>query len=338
MPFRALIKSRTQGISAKGNPYISMQLAVKPGAVPEMGQARHIKANRWTAGEDDISNLVPGRWINVNRYTVTENERYETSLSIWEYEVTDPPEDPERYVETSKRPADELWEDLLSLVQRINDGDLKNMVRALLDENREAFCRTPAAKQYHHAYVGGLVEHTLEVVRIALASAEAMNENGVVVDTDVLLAGAVLHDIGKTKEYEIDRYGVITINESVKLKGDHCLLGRDMLYRFWENDWPLKWKVSESRIDAIAHLILSHHGQLEWRAIVEPATTEAVILHLADMISSKANGIDRAIKSARENGVAGRFRLYDRSIYPWVGTEQSEREMWPEESSDSEEW
>jgi len=206
------------------------------------------------------------------------------SVTVWEYEVTDSPEEPERYIETSERSPEDLWKNLLSLVRRINDGCLKNMIEAFLDENREAFCRTPAAKQYHHAYIGGLVEHTLEVMKIALASAETMTENGVVVDTDTLLAGAVLHDIGKMKEYKVDEYGAITVDELVKLKGDHCLLGRDMLSWFWENDWPLKWKVSESRIDAIAHFILSHHGQLEWRAIVEPATTEAVILYLADMI------------------------------------------------------
>lgn len=99
MSFKALIKSRTLGTSKKGNPYIRMQLAIEPGAVAEFGQARYTNASRWAATEEDLSNLVPGAWVSVNKHSPNEGQKL--SVAIWEYEVTDPPEEPERCKEIS---------------------------------------------------------------------------------------------------------------------------------------------------------------------------------------------------------------------------------------------
>jgi len=125
----------------------------------------------------------------------------------------------------------------------------------------------------------------------------------------------VLHDIGKMKEYKLGEYGAITIDESVKLNGDHCLLCRDMLYRFWD---IRKQDRRNSPSDFEPSRAVGVEGR---RGAGDDGRRNT---SLADMISSKTNAIDQAIKSAGENGFVGRFKLDDKGIHPLIGPEEDE--------------
>lgn len=162
----------------------------------------------------------------------------------------------------------------------------------------------PGAKRVHHAYLGGLAEHSLEVFHLA----DTMAKLFPVVERELVLAGALLHDVGKIQEYQY-KY-CIEMTDQGKLLG-HTVIGYQMLERevARHSDFPLAYATH------LGHLILSHHGQLEYGAPVEPQTIEAAVLHQADLASSQVKQFAQAIESS-EPGEAWLYnKTLGRSLY-----------------------
>jgi 3'-5' exoribonuclease len=141
------------------------------------------------------------------------------------------------------------------------------------------FTDCPAATTKHHDYKGGLLVHTHEVFKNALSLYEANKDSGI--KKDVLLAGAWLHDIGKTVTYFIDEESPECTEQENKV--GHPTYSCSIVYAY-----ALKSKFKDQDfLNDLMHCIASHHGRIDWNAIVEPKTIEAHILHTADNISSK---------------------------------------------------
>lgn len=203
---------------------------------------------------------------------------------------------------------DHLYRQLLQVKNSVADP----MVRALLDHFfddaaiAERFRKHPAAKRMHHAYVGGLLEHTLCVANACIALAA----NYPFLNRDVLVAGALLHDIGKLEEMASGITTEYTVHG--QLVG-HLTIGSDMIGRAAAGikGFPqeLAWQLQ--------HLALSHHGQLEFGSPVVPVTLEALALHVADMLDAQLFQARAAI-DADTNAEADFTRRalgLDRSIY-----------------------
>ena len=155
------------------------------------------------------------------------------------------------------------------------------------DEFRVRFERTPGSPSSHHAKLGGLLLHTFEVASIARATARTTHAN-----QDLVFAGAVLHDIGKVEAYEVAPTG-FSISPCGLLLG-HVVLGALMLERALARlDAPI---CSEGQILELQHMILSHHGSLEFGSPVQPMTVEAEIVHWADEASAKASDMSDSIE------------------------------------------
>lgn len=147
------------------------------------------------------------------------------------------------------------------------------------DDFRVRFERTPASTGGHHAKLGGLLLHVYEVTNIAKQTARTMRAN-----TDLVVAGALLHDVGKVESYEVGPGG-FTFTPCGLLVG-HVVLGALMLER---RIAALGTRVcSDAQLTELQHMILSHHGALEYGSPVQPMTTEAEIVHRADEASAKA--------------------------------------------------
>ena len=144
------------------------------------------------------------------------------------------------------------------------------------------FKKKPAAVRHHHVWVSGLLEHTLNVMRLA-SFVSSQYEN---VNRDMLITGAFLHDIGKIREYRTlaGHVGKFEHTFEGRLIG-HLVLGDRML----REKAGLIESFPESKLAQLSHMILSHHGQHEWGAPVRPKTLEAVLLHYVDNIDAKAN-------------------------------------------------
>jgi 3'-5' exoribonuclease len=183
-----------------------------------------------------------------------------------------------------------------NLMKSIKDKDFKILLDTIFDSVWNEFITAPAACSNHQAYIGGLIEHSVNVATIAIATKDTVGKH---INADLLIAGCLLHDIGKIKEYAYTK--VIERTTSGKLIG-HTSLGLMIISMLMPNDFPIK-KSTE-----LFHLILSHHGKREWGAPVEPLMKEAILLHQSDMLDSYASRFD---KVKDENKVDDMWSQYD---------------------------
>jgi 3'-5' exoribonuclease len=193
--------------------------------------------------------------------------------------------DPTMCLPQSRFEPERMLEELVGLVaERITDPALQALVRGMLTENREAVLRSPAARHNHHAFVGGLLEHTLSVTRSAVFLADRYAEYypdlKPPLDRSLVVAGAVLHDIGKLRELDQRPEGT-TYTAAGALVG-HLLMGRDML-REAAGRWPLP----ADTLLRLEHLIIAHQRLPEWGSPKPPMTPEALIVHYCDDLDAK---------------------------------------------------
>jgi 3'-5' exoribonuclease len=197
------------------------------------------------------------------------------------------------FLPKSERDFDSLYDDFKNVVQTIKNSFLRKLLDLLMEDFSfmEKFKRAPGGKLWHHARVGGLLEHILKVVCICEKAAEMYD----LVDRDLLITGALVHDIGKVNSYSAG--GFFDYTDEGRLLG-HIVSGDELIDRKiqkidgFPQDLALKLK----------HLILSHQGQLEFASPVVPQTIEAIILHHADELDAKADAFSHIIKTQKVKG------------------------------------
>ncbi|MDW7709828.1 MAG: HD domain-containing protein [Deferrisomatales bacterium] len=175
-----------------------------------------------------------------------------------------------------------LWDELATVLEEVSNPELTRLVRVFLDDPkfRAVFLDAPAAKGFHHAYLGGLLEHTVGVLRLARALGGLYGSR---LNRDLLLVGALFHDVGKVRELS-RRPGFDYTDEGALL--GHIVAGAHMV-REAAGRLP---GFPPSLLLQVEHLILSHHGEKEWGAPVQPQTLEAIALHYLDNLDAKLAG------------------------------------------------
>jgi 3'-5' exoribonuclease len=211
-----------------------------------------------------------------------------------------------------------LARDLQALVASVKNPFLKKMLQFFFKKEPmwQRFQDAPAAKGIHHAYVGGLLEHSLSVARIA--DDLAAHYSGV--DRSLLLAGALLHDIGKVEELAMD-VALINYTAQGRLKG-HLVMGSEMVAEAAAHikDFPAEL------LTQLQHLILSHHGRQEFGSPTVPMTIEAFVLSFVDDLDAKMNLMEQLRKKMKEPGL--QWTDYQRSLerYLYLGPMESQEE------------
>jgi 3'-5' exoribonuclease len=203
------------------------------------------------------------------------------------------------------RPLAEMWRELEAIMSSIKTPCLRDLLSRYfsLPGVQHAFQQAPAGRDVHHAHVGGLLMHTLEVIAYAERMAEVQ---GARLNRDLLLTGAIFHDAAKTEEYEPRAFG-FEVTDRGKLIG-HVVLGAELIGSLTEGlpAFPTALR------DELKHLVLSHHGQREWGSPEEPKTANAVALHLADLTSSRLAQVDKIINETLSLGE--RWSAWDRRL------------------------
>ncbi|MBW1712403.1 MAG: HD domain-containing protein [Deltaproteobacteria bacterium] len=209
---------------------------------------------------------------------------------------------PDRFLPSSPRPVEDMTAELKDLVASLAPP-FKELCQSLFSDESfwDLFYQAPAAKSVHHAYLGGLLEHTLAVARLALAAAERYP----FLHRDLLLTGALLHDVGKALELTFTPAPEYTT--SGRMLG-HVVLGVDLVRNHLPPDFPAELA------DEIAHLILSHHGLLEFGSPKTPQTLEAMALNLIDDLDAKLAGVKSLLDSSQGDWT-DYSRLFERYFY-----------------------
>ncbi|WP_321421845.1 HD domain-containing protein [uncultured Methanobacterium sp.] len=195
------------------------------------------------------------------------------------------------FIRTSDKDQKELFEEIISTIKGIENIHLKNLLKAFFCDPDFAheFSTAPSAKIYHHNYVGGLLEHTVEVLQLCKTVCQIFPE----VDPDLLYTGAILHDVGKLRAYDYDLISIDISNEGKML--DHLFISANMVK---EKISSLDEEMPENLQTQLLHLVLSHHGEVRngWGSPVDPKTPEAVALHYADNLDAKVKGLIQKLK------------------------------------------
>ena len=175
--------------------------------------------------------------------------------------------------------SDATWTELLGLVEAITDVHVKELVKAFLadDELAARLRRAPAAKSVHHAYAGGLLEHTVSCIKLSHRIADQYPQ----LDRDLLVAGAFFHDLGKVRELSYER--------NVEYTDEGRLVGHLVMAAQWIHDKARRIGVPRELEQHVVHIVLSHHGKLEYGSPKTPTTLEALVTHFIDDLDSRIN-------------------------------------------------
>ena len=299
-----LLGGMVQKTARNGNPF--MEISLSDGD-------ENVIARKFSCTEAELSAIGVERdmlvklMVNVGEYNGCKNytistiaPAYGTTLTIEDFVV--------------KAPIDvELaFEELIMAVQGSHEDSMHDFVynpislltEDLLVENKDAFCKSSAAKMVHHNVVGGLLFHTLTMVKNAEKIVETYHE----LDRELLICGAALHDIGKIYEMNTTLTGAAEYTRKGRLLG-HATIGIMMI----EDEKRRINNYDSDRVELLEHMLASHHGQLECGAITTPAIPEAMVLHALDMIDSRVYMFNNAYKDMEDGMLSGSIYGLDNS-------------------------
>ncbi|MCL2062872.1 MAG: HD domain-containing protein [Candidatus Cloacimonetes bacterium] len=247
----------------------------------------HISGNVWNNALSSMDGYAEKDVVKVRALVTNYKEQIQLNVKKIrkanenEYELED-------YIQKTKKDVNQLSKDFFSMIDSISEENIKKLLSIIFDDKEMwmKFSYCPAAKSWHHNYVGGLIEHTVSVMKICDFVSKMYPVN-----RDILIAGAILHDIGKVFEY--------TTLPSIEFSDEGRLIGHIVL-----GDQFVANKANEinlfpaNLLMKLRHLIISHHGELEKGAVKVPQTLEAVILHFADNLDAQAIGTHQLMESA----------------------------------------
>lgn len=277
-----LVKEMSRAETRAGKPYLSLVL---------MDRSGEISGRVWDNADQLMDRCPTGAVITLK----AQAQSYKGILQLKVNEIhTAEGLDPADFMPEAPGDVKSMASEFMKLVKSVEDPHLNHLLLAIFKKRTffERFKKAPAAKAMHHAYSGGLLEHTLGVARLA----DLVSDLYPTVDRSLLLSGAFLHDIGKMREFSFDAFPFDYSTEG-RLVG-HMVLGIGMI-----DD-----KIAEipgfpdETAARLKHLILSHHGRYEFGSPTLPMMLEAFVLNFIDDLDAKVNYINRLSGQVQESG------------------------------------
>ena len=263
-----LLKDMTRRTTKDGRPYILCTLADKTGQISGVFWDVPAQIDEWI--KTGLVLFVSGK---VNSY----KDNLQVNISD-----VYPQERPNLadFLPSSAKSQDEMINDLVEIIGSLNEPWQTFLEKVLLDEAfLPRYASSPAAKMMHHASVGGLLEHSLSMAKIAQNLADHYPH----VNKDLLVAGALVHDMGKVWEYSFE--GSFDVSEDGRLVGH--IPRAAIVLEMKATEVP---EMTTQHLRELQHLVLSHHGTMEWGSPTTPKTLEAILLHQIDLLDSRVQG------------------------------------------------
>lgn len=276
-----LLQGVVRRTTKDGRPYLLFLLRDKKGQVNAVFWSVPDYINDWA--RDGAVALVTGRVVS-----------YKDSLQVSVTDLNpDPNPDMSDFLSSSRRAEAEMVKELEQQIKSLQEPWRTLTSHLLLNEDfLPKFASSPAARTMHHAFIGGLLEHTLSMATMA----DYMSEHYSYVNRSLLIAGALLHDMGKVHEYSME--GEFAFSDDGRLVG-HIIRAITMV----ETAAAELSILTPEQTREIVHLIASHHGSLEFGSPVTPKTLEAILLHQIDMLDSRVQGYFDYLESDDGNGL-----------------------------------
>ena len=301
------LASRNRLLTRSGKPYLSLTLGDRTGA---------ISAKVWDNADAIHAALGAAEFVRISG--TVEKYMEEVQLKVDHVKVVRTEDvDLKDFLRASTRNPDEMLQELRQIAGTVGDRHVRTLLESVFADRSlmEGFKASPAAKHLHHRFVGGLLEHTLSVTKIC----DWLCTHYENIKRDLLIAGAILHDIGKV--YELTSSPCFDYTTEGRLVG-HLILGWSLVE---EKIRQIEGFPPELRMH-LEHLILSHHGQYEFRAPVVPKTVEAMLLYQVDDLDAKVQLTQDWIEQSK--GEPSEFtpfhKLLDRYFYK--GAPEKEKE------------
>lgn len=295
-----LVKEVTKSTAKNGTDYLRVVVGDSTGDLVVMvWDADDNKEKTFSNGnivyiEGEISEYNGTRQLNVNRYrTKTEEDSIEIADLL----------------EAAPIKGHVLFKSVVERVYEMKNEVIKNIVIHLLKKYKKEFAVYPAAQGMHHNYVYGLVYHTWSMMKVAEKISDTYNtvDEGLI-NTDLLVAGVIIHDIGKVKE--LTGYIGTEYTLEGKLKGHITIINEEIRDVATE----LGYQETEELL-LLQHMVLSHHGKLEWGTPVVPKIIEARILHQIDMIDAGVDMYRKAVRDVEEGTFTDKIYGLDNQSY-----------------------
>jgi 3'-5' exoribonuclease len=255
-----------------GGQYLALTLSDKTGSM---------EARMWEDFASAIATCDEGCYVKVQGQVQKYQGKFQITLTKLRLAAASEI-DPADFVPTTRFNIDEMWTELRGCVDAFQNPDLRRLVFAFLDDEviAAAYRTAPAAKILHHAWIGGLLEHVVTLIRVCRAAAPFYPE----VDPDLLLTGAILHDIGKVRELSWDTTFSYTLEGQMI---GHISIAQGMLR---EKIATLPGFPDKLRL-LVEHMVLSHHGKYEFGSPKLPMTPEAILLSALDDVEAKMQAV-----------------------------------------------
>jgi len=291
-----MCKQRTSAVTKNGKNYLSLILQDKTGVIdakvwdPSSPGIADFDALDYIEVMGDVSVFNGSLQMSVKRVRVCRENEY----------------DPTNYLPTTQYDIEEMYSELLALINKTKNEYLKKLLEEFFVNDSEfikVFKFSSAAKSVHHGFVGGLLEHTLSVAKMC----EHFAKHYPLLKRDLLVTAALCHDIGKTRE--LDAFPLNDYSDEGNLLG-HIVMGSEMVGEKIR-DIPGFPKVLENELK---HCILAHHGELEYGSPKKPALMEAMALNMADNLDAKMETFKELIESSASQDWLGFQRVMDSNV------------------------
>lgn len=288
-----LVKSVETKTSSKGDTYLDFTLGDKTGEI----NGKLWRYNAAEHGEYKANDIVKVRGT-ISQYNGADQLRIERIRSAIESDNVNL----EDFVRTAGYSSEQMYDELMNIANSFADNNLKLIVTAILSDNRQNLLFWPAAFKLHHAIRGGLLMHTLSIVRLC----EGVCRIYPFIDRELLISGAILHDISKLQEFDVNDAGIA---DGYTVEGNllgHLAMGAATIDKYAE-----KLGIDRRVSVLLQHMVLSHHGEPEFGAAVRPMFIEAEILSEMDLLDSRIYEMREAVAGAAPNDFSGRVWALD---------------------------
>lgn len=303
----ALIAESTIRQTRKGDNYLSLTFQDPSGK---------ISGNLWDVTDAQQKEFVNGQVVHVNG--TIGSYQGQTQLNINDIRLTHQgePNDPTMFVASAPESEKELKDDLRPFLADIKEPVWRSIVFYLIQQHGEAFFKSPAAKTNHHAFVGGLAYHTLSILRLAQAVCSLYPD----INRSLLYAGATIHDLGKT----IELSGPIATEytSTGKLLGHISLIDGEICNACQKLDIDSE----QGPAVLLRHMVLSHHGLMEYGSPVRPQLREAEVLHHLDELDADIMMMNAALEKTEPGSFTDKiFALDNRAFYRPADNEDNDK-------------